>query len=71
MGKNKLVNADYIREALGVSRATAYRIIKELNQELEAGGIRTLPGKVSLGYFEQRFFAVREGEEMNHVRPQG
>lgn len=58
----KLVNASYVAEALGLSRAGAYRIIRELNQELEASGIRTLPGKVSLSYLERRFFSLPEEE---------
>lgn len=62
MASNKLVDATYVMEALGVSRASAYRIIRELNDELEASGVRTLSGKVSLAYFNARFFAIpKEG----------
>lgn len=62
MAAMKLVDVDYVSEALGLSRAGAYRIIRELNQELEASGIRTLPGKVSLTYLERRFFSLPEEE---------
>lgn len=58
----KMVDAGYVSEALGLSRAGAYRIIRQLNCELEASGIRTLPGKVNLVYFEKRFFSLPEKE---------
>lgn len=58
MAMQRLVDAEYVRESLGVSRASAYRIIRDLNREFEASGVRTLAGKVSLAFFEQRFFAM-------------
>lgn len=64
--ERKLVDASYVADALGVSRAGAYRIIRELNQELEASSIRTLPGKVSLSYLEHRFFSLPEKEVGNN-----
>ena len=36
---NRLVDADYVMGALGVSRATAYRIIRDLNAELSERGM--------------------------------
>lgn len=64
MTQQKLVGADYVMDALGVSRASAYRVIRDLNRELGESGIRTLAGKVSLPYFERRFFSMpkEEGE---------
>lgn len=60
--ERQLVDANYVADVLGVSRSGAYRIIRELNQELEASGIRTLPGRVSLAYLERRFFLLPEEE---------
>ena len=51
---SKMVDAEYVMEALDVSRATAYRVIRELNAELESSGIRTIPGKVNLAFFEEK-----------------
>ena len=34
----QFLTADQVAEAIGVSRSTAYRIIKRLNQELENKG---------------------------------
>ena len=36
----QFLTADQVAEAIGVSRSTAYRIIKRLNQELENKGYR-------------------------------
>ena len=44
--------------ALGVSRSTAYSIIRKLNQELANNNYITVRGKVSRAYFEKRVFGV-------------
>lgn len=70
METRKLVGADYVMKSLGISRASAYRIIRDLNNELEASGVRTLAGKVNLAFFEKRFFAIPEKEvEDNGCQP--
>ena len=55
---SKMVDAEYVMEALDVSRATAYRVIRELNAGLESSGIRTIPGKVNLAFFVEKYFAL-------------
>lgn len=62
MAQQRLVGAKYVQESLGISRASAYRIIRDLNNELEASGVRTLAGKVNLAFFEKRFFAIPKKE---------
>lgn len=56
--ERRLVGAEYVSSALDLSRASAYRVIRDLNRELEASGVRTLPGKVNLAYLERRFFSM-------------
>lgn len=63
---NKMVNAEYVMNALDVSKNTAYRIIRALNAELEGLGARTIAGRVNLTYFEQKYFAVPDGKEAQH-----
>ena len=46
-----------VSKILGVSRATAYRIIDKFNSELEDKGYFTLNGKVSKKYFDERMYA--------------
>ena len=45
---NQMVNAEYVMNALDVSKNTAYRIIRALNAELEGSGVRTVAARVSL-----------------------
>lgn len=56
--ENRLVGVREVMNALGVSKATAYKIIRELNEELSASGVRTIAGRVNLRYFEAKFFSV-------------
>lgn len=49
-------NASDIVEMLGVSKATAYSIIRRLNDELEVEGYLTLQGKVSSAYFAEKWY---------------
>lgn len=44
-----------IMEMLGVAKSKAYKIIKDLNKELEEQGYYTLRGKTNRDYFEERF----------------
>lgn len=61
MGKNKIfLDADEIAELLGVSKATAYGIIKKLNNELDAKGFIVINGKVSIAYFNERWYGGTE-----------
>lgn len=53
---NKFVTAEEVKEILGVSDSTAYRVIKTLNDELKAQGFITIAGKISRRYFEQKVF---------------
>lgn len=46
---------DEVAEILGYKSAKAYKIIRELNAELEAQGYLIRPGKISKKYFNERF----------------
>lgn len=52
--QSRFMDADEVAHVLGCSRTTAYRIIKQLNEQLRKDGKITLAGKVSRRYFEQR-----------------
>lgn len=51
-------NAKDIVEMLDVSKATAYSIIRKLNEELEAEGYLTLQGKVPRAYFDEKWYGM-------------
>ncbi len=49
-------NADDISVILTVSRPTAYRIIKRLNDELKQMGFIVVSGRVPKKYFSEKFY---------------
>ena len=46
---------DDVAEILGYKIGKAYKVIRELNAELEAKGYLIRPGKISRKYFDERF----------------
>lgn len=52
------ITAVEMAEILGISKPYAYKIIKQINEELEANGFITISGKVSKKYFEEKFYGV-------------
>lgn len=50
------ITADEIRKLMGVSRAYAYKLIKQLNAELEAKGFIVVSGKTNRQYFNARLY---------------
>ncbi len=55
--ENKLfITAAEVSALMGVSKAYAYRIIKQLNNELESKGYLVIAGKTSLKYFNERIY---------------
>ena len=57
---NPLINVDDVAKELGVSKSYAYKIVREMNNELKQKGYITIAGKVSRLYFEERFYGYRK-----------
>lgn len=54
---NKLfITAQEMSELLGISVGHAYKLIREMNKELEKAGYLIISGKVPKGYFEKRWY---------------
>ena len=51
---NNFMRVRDVAEELGVSESYAYKIIGQLNEELEKKGIITISGRVSRKYFVER-----------------
>lgn len=63
--KNTLfIKASEIAEGLGVSKAYAYKILRELNAELQKKGYMVIAGRVNRKYFEEKLFGMSEVAEM-------
>ncbi len=54
--KAQYVTADELVETLGISKAKAYQIIRQLNDELEKQGYIKIAGKCPRKYFEKRYY---------------
>lgn len=61
--KNYYVAID-VMEKLGIGQSTAYRLIKEMNKELEEKGFLTVRGKISKRYFHERTYGFSENLQM-------
>jgi hypothetical protein len=58
----QLYDAHDVMEVLRVSESKAYKIIKQLNCELEKDNFLTIRGKVPIAYLQKRFFGLTGGE---------
>ena len=58
MEQSIFISAQEVADMLGISKSKAYRIVRELNEELEAKGFITVAGRVSRKYFEEKFYGA-------------
>ena len=54
MENKKFLTAQDVAAFLGVSLSMAYRIIRQLNNELKNAGYITVSGKINRRYFEEK-----------------
>lgn len=61
MREKMYYTAAEVAEMLGVSTAKAYRIIRQMNTDLDAKGYLTISGKIPVEYFREKWYgAVKE-----------
>jgi hypothetical protein len=56
MENNKFIRADEVAQELCVSKPYAYKIMRQLNDELKAKGFITVAGRVNRQYFNERLY---------------
>lgn len=54
--EQKFLNADDVANMMNISKSTAYRMIKHLNDELHKQGKIIIHGKISRRYFEEKVY---------------
>lgn len=59
-GSKIYYTAQEVAEMLNISRSSAYTIVKNLNGELKAQGYLTVPGKISVMYFNHKWYGLTE-----------
>ncbi len=71
MKSDSFITVEEMKDTLQVSKSTAYRIARELNNDLKKSGYMVIPGRVSRKYFLERFYGIEEtkvGEENASVQ---
>ena len=54
-----MMNASEVAEALKVSKAQAYKVIRTFNTELKEQGYFVVTGKIPRAYLEKRIFGAQ------------
>lgn len=60
--KNRFIRAEDVAQELNVSKPYAYKLIRQLNEELKAKGFITIAGRVNRQYFYERLYGAGKGE---------
>ena len=58
----QVYTAKDIAEICEISESKAYGVIRRLNDELRDKGFLTFAGKVSIAYFNERMYGMKEGD---------
>ena len=54
--ENKFMRVEEVAEVLEVSTSFAYKVIRQLNDELKAKGFITIAGHINREYFYERLY---------------
>jgi predicted transcriptional regulator len=57
---DKFLKVEDVMQILGISKSAAYKIMRQMNDELLKKGYVIIRGKVSRKYFEERFYGMND-----------
>ena len=57
---NRFIRAEEVAAELDVSKPYAYKLIRQLNEELKAKGFITISGRINREYFNERLYGARK-----------
>jgi len=60
MNKNLFIRVDDMVDELQISKPYAYKLMREMNEELREKGFMTISGRVSRQFFEEKFYGMRK-----------
>jgi hypothetical protein len=63
MSKNLFIRADEMVSELQISKPYAYKLMREMNKELEKKGYMTIAGRVSRQFFEEKFYGLSQSKQ--------
>ena len=55
-----MMTAEDVSKELGVSKGHAYKLIRELNEELQSKGYLVVAGKVPKAFWETKFYGYNQ-----------
>ena len=56
---NYMMDANEVAKELGVSKGQAYKLIRQLNEELRAGNFVVVVGKIPRAFWEKKFYGYQ------------
>ena len=62
MSKNLFIRVDDMVSELQISKPYAYKLMREMNEELRKKGFITISGRVSRQFFEEKFYGIKREE---------
>ena len=63
MANQIFMRVNEVAEELGISIPFAYRIIRQMNEELAKTGCITISGRIDRKFFHEKFYGTREPKE--------
>ena len=66
MRKDLFIRVDEMVRELQISKPYAYKLMREMNKELENKGYMTISGRVSRQFFEEKFYGIKREEAMEY-----
>ena len=58
MAAQMFMKVDEVMEVLGVSKPYAYKLIREMNEELKKTGCITISGRIDRKFFNEKFYSI-------------
>ena len=62
---DSFMRADEVAKELDISKSFAYKLIRQLNQELRECGYLTIAGRVNRDYFKERIYTKKREVKQN------
>ena len=63
MAGQMFMRVNEVADELGVSIPYAYKLIKEMNEELKKTGCSTISGRIDRKFFHEKFYGTRSQAE--------
>lgn len=66
MENEMFVGVETVAKDFGVSKGFAYKLIKQMNEELKKNGYLTVAGRVSRQYYRERIYGLTPAERKDN-----